>query len=341
VAEQYRDRARPRREKARVESAYAENAARDAAPPQQLSRNSGMSNKLKINIAGSTAASTAAFAAANHRRETASKADRDKTNAALGAVGGVGAADAAYVAGGQGAKKLIRRHRQAHWNNKLHNPIWNEHRRKVGVEQAQSHTPNALKRKLYEGYPKKLPGWKAQRALAYKNRPGVQGATYTAAGLLGAHMASKPKHTKANDRSGDLVGVGKRVVDAQTKTHPGRVALAGAGGVGLAWGTPRVKMIGVGLRAGFNEAESREVRRALVHAESARRSWLTGTEGVGRAAGKLPGASVVRRAIPAKLRPAAAVVGGGAAIRAAMPVRETTYQPVPVMMRRYPAAQGW
>lgn len=111
-------------------------------------------------------------------------------DAGLGATAGLGTAMALRTGGGWAAKRSIEGYRKKKWDNKKHNPIWSDHRKKYGVDQAKS---GKVPLAFFENYPKELPGGKAQRMLAFKNRPAVAAATLGGSAALGGLAASRKK----------------------------------------------------------------------------------------------------------------------------------------------------
>lgn len=122
-------------------------------------------------------------------------------------------------------------------------------------------------------------------------------------------------------------GIGKRLVDEEDSVRPAHAAAVGGGAASVAWGVPRLRFLGVALRTGAREHSNPKTREALRHAEGVRRAWLTGTQPVDRL-GRLPGVSALGHKVPKKLQPAAAVVGGLAALHGGVPVESKTYKPV-------------
>jgi hypothetical protein len=114
--------------------------------------------------------------------------NRDRARVvASGVVGGVGGkllAGAGTNMGGQLAKGKLKQRRAMRGSSPNEDKIWREHKAKYA---------NPTERHLK--YPKSLPDWRAQRLLAFKNRPAVgRGALIAGAGLgaaYGVHEARK------------------------------------------------------------------------------------------------------------------------------------------------------
>jgi hypothetical protein len=137
-----------------------------------------------------------------HDRTRVSKSEKDK-NVALGSVAGGAGAATAFGVGGQATKIALKERRAKRGESPNEQKTWREHMAKYPK---QSHDnlvsikggkvkvrPNNWK--PFAAYPKSLPDWKAHRALAFKNRPGVGtavvGAGALAGGLYGAHRNKK------------------------------------------------------------------------------------------------------------------------------------------------------
>jgi len=170
------------------------------APPPQLGKTTFMPWTVKTNI-GLAAAGTGAAAYTLHRRhkQGVSKADKKRIpDEAIGALGGAAATETAYVAGGQAAKHAIAAHRKKNWDNKKHNPIWSAHRKKHGIEQMRGRIDNKKKIKFYTDYPKELPGGRATRALAFKNKNSTYVTALGAGAATGALIANKTKKDRVS-----------------------------------------------------------------------------------------------------------------------------------------------
>jgi hypothetical protein len=168
-------------------------AAQKAASPllraeRQFRRKPGVLPPLRSHIKAGPAATViegAALAGASalaisHSRKV-SKADGDRRRVAAGAVGGVAAADAVSMAGGQAAKAILARRRIARGESPHEAAIWREHKAAHGIlGRSTSATDNARKVAAHGSYPKSLPDWRGQRALAFKNKPAVYAATLAA-----------------------------------------------------------------------------------------------------------------------------------------------------------------
>jgi hypothetical protein len=109
-----------------------------------------------------------------------SKSDQDR-NIALGAAGGASLTYAGSNIAGQAAKATLKSRRAKRGESPNEKALWRRHK---------AETRNSLN--TYLKYPKELPDWRGQRALAFKNRPAVAATTLaagTAAG--GAYGARK------------------------------------------------------------------------------------------------------------------------------------------------------
>lgn len=194
-----------------------------------------------------------------HQQQRQGAGDRSR-GAAVGGAAGAGGALTTYHMGGKATKIAIQRHRNAHWDPKVHNPIWAEHQRSHGIGGKTGRTINDLpfnhRVNFYEKYPTSLPGGRAQRLLAIKNRRSV-GVASVAAGAVGGAVAGQrrkqqplAKSLKVRVRPGLFVGnksrtamtaglaagatgsvVHHRARNSRTR-HAGAMVSAGIGGAG-------------------------------------------------------------------------------------------------------------
>ena len=116
------------------------------------------------------------------------KADR-KREVASGAVAGIGGGSLAYVGSnvaGQTTKATLKNRRAKRGTSVVEDRTWTQHKAK---------NPGLAK---YTKYPKSLPDWKAQRALAFKNNPkvgaAIWGAGAGAGAVFGVRQAKKKDH---------------------------------------------------------------------------------------------------------------------------------------------------
>ena len=156
-------------------------------------KNPLITTPVLANAAGAAALSGAAGGYVHQRRKTLAKADtRDKKAMAAGAVAGAAGVEAAHVTAGQAGKRVAARARAKRWDKKVHQPVWDAHRKKHGIdEKVTGKTSNAAKQRMYLSYPKELPGWKTQRAIAFKNKPAVYGGLLAAGAAGGAAVAGR------------------------------------------------------------------------------------------------------------------------------------------------------
>jgi len=190
----------------RVGSVRQEPKAREAVKPaKRVFVQPAQIGSLLTNLAGVGVASGALAARnAKSRREAVAKERSSAVDTGLGATAGFLSMDAASTAGGWSTKRLLQRHRNKNWNKKVHDPVWNEFRRKEGFTQlgekfprdkVDARTPSA-QNKIMRKYPLALPGGRGQRLLAWKNHPGVT-AGYMTAGALGGVAAAHHARRKA------------------------------------------------------------------------------------------------------------------------------------------------
>jgi hypothetical protein len=146
-------------------------------------------------LAGSAVLGGAALI--HHDRKQLAKADHVKRDTAAGAVVGTAAVDTASVVGGQGLKAVLKERRVSRGESPADAKVWSAHKKSHGVEgRAGGSIPNSTKLKVYRSYPKALPDWRVQRALAVKNSPKFAAATLTGGAVTGAliahHRAKRP-----------------------------------------------------------------------------------------------------------------------------------------------------
>ena len=230
-------------------------AAEAAKPVAQLGKTTFMPWTVKTNI-GLAAAGTGAAGYALHRRHKVSK--KQVPDEVIGGAAGLGATETAYVVGGQAAKHKIASYRKKNWDNKKHNPIWSEHRKKYGVEQMRGRIDNKKKIDFYRNYPKELPGGRATRALAFKNKNSTYIAALAAGTTAGAAYAHKTK-------------VNKNVKDRETVAGAVVGGLAGQGAYqSLGYGPKRV--IRSDTRVGYaHNKKPSEIKNPKVKAR--KKSW--------------------------------------------------------------------
>lgn len=189
-----------------VSAARARRAAQAAYKAGRPDRRVGAGKKLtlaahvKPGIALKTAGAAGVGAGAFYvldRRNKVAKADRKQaTDTVLGAFGGAGATTATSYAGGQALKAALKERRAARGESPREAATWAAHKRKHG-----NRGPNA--HKAYAKYPKTLPDWRLQRALALKNNPKVAAATLAVGTAAGAvYGAKKSKVAKAGRTAG-------------------------------------------------------------------------------------------------------------------------------------------
>ena len=178
-----------------------------------LSRNRTISNKKMFRAAGATgisAGSAGLVVARNH------SVKKDNTDVALGAISGGAGAHAVYGMGGWAAKKKIESHRNKAMDKatpaqrKEWNRIWNDHKKAHGVEQTKSSMSHKAREKFYLTYPKDLPGGKAQRMLAFKNKKSVYAGTMLAGASAGGAVAHK--YSQVDKSLPSILRTGKKFV---------------------------------------------------------------------------------------------------------------------------------
>jgi hypothetical protein len=162
------------------------------------------SQKARAGVSGSGALLAAGVLASrkNERRQGHNPGSKH-VDEALGAGIGAGAVDAAMTSGGAQAKHTLTRRRESsmsrmNWDQKqAHNARWQSHLESHGVKRLEG-ASNATKIKVMSSYPKGLPGWRAQRALAFKNRPTVVAGAL----LTGAAVGARAAHGKVEKSFG-------------------------------------------------------------------------------------------------------------------------------------------
>jgi hypothetical protein len=106
-----------------------------------------------------------------------------------------------------------------------------------------------------------------------------------------------------------------------------RTALAAAGATGVAYGAPRIRMIGIATQIGQRSPIG--ARRTVANAAArAGRTSYKATTGLPALVHRTPGVGGAVDLVPARLRPTAAMLGGAWAIRRAMPLHQNHYRPV-------------
>ena len=175
-----------------VTAAKQRRAAQQAAKASRYDRRTGqktLSLGHHLKAAGDLPAKTAVAATVAGgalyalNREKVSKAE--KKDVALGATAGAAGTYVASNAVGQGTKIALKERRARRGESPREAAIWRAHKAKHGNKSADA----------YAKYPKELPDWRAQRALAVKNNPKVAAATLIAGTAAGAAYGAR-KSTK-------------------------------------------------------------------------------------------------------------------------------------------------
>jgi hypothetical protein len=169
-----------------VEAQRARKAAQQAV---KANRRSGVGSKLKFSThwkaAGQIPAKTAGAALVTGgalyalNRDKISKAK--KKDVALGATAGAAGTYATTNVTGQAIKIGLKERRAARGTSPREEKIWAEHKAKHPKGGHQ----------MFVRYPKELPDWKLQRALAVKNKPVVAGALLAGGTAAGAAYGAK------------------------------------------------------------------------------------------------------------------------------------------------------
>jgi hypothetical protein len=170
-----------------VSAAKARRAAQAAFKAGRPDRRVGAGRKLTLlthvegplaaKALGAGALGAGAFGVVHHRTKVTKADRRDRAvNTGLGAVGGAGLTTAVSYTGGQTVKAVLKERRAARGESPREAAIWAKHKRMHGNRGTEA----------FAKYPKSLPDWKAQRALAFKNKPAVVAGTLAAGTLAGA-----------------------------------------------------------------------------------------------------------------------------------------------------------
>jgi hypothetical protein len=142
-------------------------------------------------------------------------------DAAVGAGVGATTTDFGMIAGGWSTKRLAQRHRnkalgytdskgvkhEPKWSPKrveASNAAWEGHKKKWGFKQLGENMPGdkvdatsgPVQQKIMRNYPKGMPAWKTQRALAWKNHTAVGPAVGLAGAIGGGYLALKAAQNK-------------------------------------------------------------------------------------------------------------------------------------------------
>lgn len=201
--------------------AAATTAAAPAKPPFRLPK-SWITSGIGAGIA------VAGTRRVTGRKERTAAKDR-RTDAAIGAAAGAGGSNAAYQLGGKWAKYKIEDYRNKHATDE-HKKIWNRHLKESGARNTAglNKMPFEARRKVYANYPMEIPGARAQRILAWKNKRSVGVGTSVVGGGIGAAMAGRRKD-----------GVGKRLDSRDERAYKLRrhdQVQAGVGSAGAVLG---------------------------------------------------------------------------------------------------------
>lgn len=141
--------------------------------------------------AGVATAAVGGLAAYNHR-DKIKKWDRKDTDTAVGGAlgataGGVGTKGALSVAG-TGGKITLKNRRAARGESAYERKVWADHGKTYQTKYLNGKPADP---KAYRKYPKELPDWKLQRAIAYKNTPKVARGIMAAGAVTGAALGAR------------------------------------------------------------------------------------------------------------------------------------------------------
>lgn len=244
-------------EQAALRSAAVE---RKAVPPAALEKRpfirhaqiSSMATKPAIMAAGA-----GYLKSRNDKRKRGEKPVGGRAvDAAVGAGVGATTTDLGMIAGGWSTKRLAQRHRnkamgytdksgvrhEGKWSpkrRKAANDAWEGHKKKWGFKQLAENNPGdkvdatsgPVQQKIMRTYPKQLPAWKTQRALAWKNHTAVGPAVGLAGALGGGYLALKASQKK-KESVGKALSQDKKDLERSRKVQ-GALSLGGAS-IGLA-----------------------------------------------------------------------------------------------------------
>lgn len=248
-----------------------------------------------------------------------------KTRNAAGGLAGAGAAQAGWYRYGMNLKA------QGHAQEKKLPPgmsrskrtkLLKDHRKLFDLKQGELPSGERGAR-YFRNYPAELPGSGIKRRLGrISGRQGLRRSAYVTLAGGGAGLALTRSHTHNPST------VGKALYGREEHISPLRAAEATIGVAGLAWGAPRLRMIGPALRRGAKSAGDKDVRRALTSIEQGR-SWLeSATEGPGRRFAASRVGHGVAGLVPPRLIAETAAVGGALTLNHAVPVRRSNFTPV-------------
>lgn len=170
------------------EQLEAQRARKALQQEAKANRRSGVGSKLKFSThwkaMGDVPAKTAGAALVTGGALYALNRDKiakaEKKDVALGATAGAAGTYAASNVVGQSAKITLKERRARRGTSPREEKIWAEHTEKHGKGQ-----------KAFAKYPKELPDWRGQRALAFKNNPKVAAGIMVAGTAAGAAYGAK------------------------------------------------------------------------------------------------------------------------------------------------------
>ncbi len=115
---------------------------------------------------------------------------RDRREQALGALAGGAAGHTLDSVGGAATKAGLKIHRARVGRSPADSAIWRAHRARFGVEPGMAST-GKQQLAMHRAYPKSLPAWRMQRALAIESRPAVVGALVAGGALAGGGLVHR------------------------------------------------------------------------------------------------------------------------------------------------------
>ena len=138
---------------------------------------------------------------------------------------------------------------------------------------------------------------------------------------------AKQTYVNRNQQIGKSLEYGVR----QKKTQPGRALEFTGGAAAVAWGAPRLKMVGPAIQHGAKLAQQHggadAARATVMAADTARAALIAGTRPLEQIR-RLKRVNHLVETIPRPLRPAVATVAGALLAAHAIPVRRDEFIPV-------------
>jgi hypothetical protein len=217
--------------------------------------------------------------------------------------------------------------------------VWDDHLKANGVNSGKKleSLPFKQRERIFQNYPKKLPGAGMKRLAANIGVSHTRGLALNAAMTgAGAYIGGEAAHYSTNHKIVEKSDMRNRVFSKglfrRSQTTSGTKVLEAGAGLGLVgYGVGRSPMIGRALASGIKDAQGKESQAAVEALQVAQSAYGVLGRGAIRGERAARQVKVVNQAIdrvPTAIRPAVAITAGMLLLGHAHPIRRTSYDPV-------------